>query len=307
MRAESNGMGNDSVHVQFSDSVNGSGTATMQIGTSSSAEVILQGGDSDTAVHNWGWADNGWNTLGANVYFASTGTHTVRIQQREDGAIIDQIVLSPDSYLSSPPGARDDDATILPATGGSTGGSGGTLPSPWVDADIGAVPIAGSAQYSNGVFSVGGSGADIWGTADAFNFVYQPLNGDGSIQARVVSVQRADVWSKAGLMIRETLDRNAKHALMMVSAAKGVAMQARPATGGTSVSVSGTTSAAPRWIRIVRSGDTLTGFESADGVTWTMVGSQSIPMATAVYIGIAVTSHNTSATTTAVIDNVTVN
>jgi regulation of enolase protein 1 (concanavalin A-like superfamily) len=188
----------------------------------------------------------------------------------------------------------------------SGGGGGSTLPPPWTDADIGAVPIAGSAGLANGLFTITASGADIWGTADAFHFVYQPLNGDGTITARVDSVQQADVWSKTGVMIRETLAANAKQANMLVSAAKGVALQWRPTTGGTSLNASGSTSAPPRWVRLARSGDTFTGYESADGNTWTQVSSQTITMAANVFVGLAVTSHNTSATTTSQIESVTV-
>ncbi len=115
LRAQNNSVSNDSVHVQFNDSVTSGGSPTMQIGTTGSAEVILQNGTSDTGDHSWGWADNGWGTLGDTVSFATTGSHTLRIQQREDGAIVDQIVLSPDTYLTSPPGPGDDDTTILPA------------------------------------------------------------------------------------------------------------------------------------------------------------------------------------------------
>jgi len=114
LRAQNNSFSNDSVHVQFSDSVNASGTVTMRIGSTSSAEVVLQNGPSGGADQGWGWADNGWGAPGAHVYFAATGAHTLRIQQREDGAIVDQIVLSPNTYLTSPPGGRQNDATILP-------------------------------------------------------------------------------------------------------------------------------------------------------------------------------------------------
>ena len=119
MRAQNNSTSNDSVHVQFSDSLSGAaGSATMRIGTTSSAEVVLQNGSSGSAPHNWGWADNGWGVLVVQIYFASTGTHTLRIQQREDGAIVDQVVLSPGSYLNGPPGPRLDDNTILQPAGG---------------------------------------------------------------------------------------------------------------------------------------------------------------------------------------------
>jgi phosphatidylserine/phosphatidylglycerophosphate/cardiolipin synthase-like enzyme len=117
MRAQDDLTSNDSVHVQFSDSVTSSGAATMQIGSTSSASVVLQDGTGDTGVHSWGWADNGWDAPGVPIYFAKTGTHTIRIQQREDGAIIDQIVLSPNTFLAAAPGPRDDDTTILPPSG----------------------------------------------------------------------------------------------------------------------------------------------------------------------------------------------
>jgi hypothetical protein len=119
LKAQDNFTGNDSVHVQFSRSVDSAGTPTWRIGTTSSAEVVLQNGSSDPSVSGWGWADNGWGTPGGNIYFDADGAQTVRVQQREDGAIVDEIVLSPDTYLSSPPGPRDNDATVLPENDGS--------------------------------------------------------------------------------------------------------------------------------------------------------------------------------------------
>ena len=118
MRAQGNSLSNDSVHAQFNDSVDSLGTVTMRIGTTSSAEFVLQNGSGGSPVHGWGWTENGWGSLGPNIYFAADGSHTIRIQQREDGAIVDQIVISPDSYLSNSPGTRQDDTTILAQNGG---------------------------------------------------------------------------------------------------------------------------------------------------------------------------------------------
>jgi cardiolipin hydrolase len=120
MRAQTNATSNDSVHVQFSDSADSLGTPLMRIGTASSAEVVLQDGPSGATPRNWGWGDNGWGMPGQPIYFSATGTHVIRVQQREDGPVVDQIVLSPDTYITSPPGPRRDDATILPSTGGSS-------------------------------------------------------------------------------------------------------------------------------------------------------------------------------------------
>ena len=113
MRAQQNSLSNDSVHVQLSGATTSSGAPYARIGTSSSAEVVLQAGPSGASPSSWGWTDNGWGALGAHIYFPSSGTYTIRVQQREDGAIIDQIVLSPDAFLTTAPGARRNDTTIL--------------------------------------------------------------------------------------------------------------------------------------------------------------------------------------------------
>jgi hypothetical protein len=113
LRAQNDSFSNDSVHVQFDDSVDASGKATMRIGSTSSAEVLLQNGPSGAADRSWGWADNGWGAPGVDVRFATSGVHTLRMQQREDGPIVDQIVLSPNTYLTTAPGPRQNDGTIL--------------------------------------------------------------------------------------------------------------------------------------------------------------------------------------------------
>jgi PKD repeat protein len=113
-KAANNFYGNDSVYVQFSDTVTTSGAAVYRIGTTSAAPVVLQS-CTGAAEQGWGWSDNGWCSLGANFRFSTTGTHTIRIQVREDGLAIDQIVLSPQTYLTSAPGALTNDRTLLAA------------------------------------------------------------------------------------------------------------------------------------------------------------------------------------------------
>jgi phosphatidylserine/phosphatidylglycerophosphate/cardiolipin synthase-like enzyme len=121
IRPQSSSRSNDSVHLQFNGSVDAMGTPIMRIGTTGSAAFILQGGSADTTGHSgWGWTDNGWDAQGAHVYFAHTGPQTVRVQPREDGAIVDQIVMSPSTYLTAAPGPRENDTTILPANSGNS-------------------------------------------------------------------------------------------------------------------------------------------------------------------------------------------
>jgi exonuclease III len=112
MRAERNFYGNDSVHVQFAGAVDLSGQPVYQIGSTNSMEVVLED-CSACGVSGWGWQDNGYGRLGSDVYFNTTGRHTIRIQTREDGALLDQIVLSPATYRTAAPGALKNDTVIL--------------------------------------------------------------------------------------------------------------------------------------------------------------------------------------------------
>jgi hypothetical protein len=108
---------NDSVFVQFDHSVDQAGAAIYRTGTSSAAQVSIED-CSGCGLSGWGWQDNAYGSLGSNIYFSTTGTQRVRIQRREDGLAIDQIVLSPRTYLTARPGATRNDATILPSGGG---------------------------------------------------------------------------------------------------------------------------------------------------------------------------------------------
>jgi len=184
--------------------------------------------------------------------------------------------------------------------------AGGGLPSPWVNGDVGSPSAAGNASYSSGTFTIEGDGSDIWGTSDQFHYVYQSLSGDGEIEARVASLENTNSWAKAGVMIRETLTGGSTHAMMVVTAGNGTAFQRRTSTGGSSSHTAGSSVTAPYWVRLVRSGDTFTGYESSNGSSWNEVGSATISMGTDVYVGLAVTSHSGGVLATSEMDSVTV-
>ncbi|HEX5736714.1 MAG TPA: PKD domain-containing protein [Blastocatellia bacterium] len=114
-KAQSDYWGNDSVFVQFSGSVTSSQTPAYRVGTTSAAEMNLED-CSGCGVQGWGWQDNGWGVgvMGPAIYFQTTGQQTIRVQVREDGLSIDQIVLSPGAYLNTSPGALKNDNMILP-------------------------------------------------------------------------------------------------------------------------------------------------------------------------------------------------
>jgi endonuclease/exonuclease/phosphatase family metal-dependent hydrolase len=163
-----------------------------------------------------------------------------------------------------------------------------TLPSGWTARDIGTV---GATGISSGTFNVEGAGADIWGSADGFQFAYTTLTGDGTVVSQVTGVTRVADWTKAGVMMRETLTAGSRHAMMLVSAGKGLAFQRRTSTGGTSTHTSGGSGTAPTWVKLKRAGSTFTAYRSPDGVNWTVVGSDTISMASTIYVGVAVSSH----------------
>jgi glucose/arabinose dehydrogenase len=116
-RAQNDSYNNDSVFVQFSGTVDQAGAPAFRIGTTAATGVVLEdcGG---CGVSGWGWQDNGYGTgvLGPTLTFASTGVQTIRIQRREDGISIDQIVLSAVTYLKTSPGTTKNDSRILPPT-----------------------------------------------------------------------------------------------------------------------------------------------------------------------------------------------
>ena len=161
-----------------------------------------------------------------------------------------------------------------------------------------------------GTYTMVGSGADIWAVnsveADEFHFAYKMLTGTGSMVAKVESVDNTNNWAKAGVMIRETLDPDSSHAMMVVTPGQGASFQRRPGTGATSLNTDDSEIVAPYWVKIERSiSGSFSGSISANGTTWTLVGTESIQMDSNVYIGLAVTAHDASAACQAVFTNVT--
>lgn len=392
-RAQADSPYNDSVHVQFSDSVDGGGAAHWRIGSAESQEYNLEDCFGCT-VQGWGWQDNAWptGTAAALIYFQNGGAHTMRVQVREDGLSLDQIVLSPSTYLNSAPGALRNDTTILPKSGGpaaaptvsaiaptsgtTAGGtsvtitgtgfvsgatvtlggtaatavtvvnstsvtattpahaagavsvvvrnpdaqfgtlpngftytSSNTLPSPWTNTDVGGPAPAGSATYSFGTFTLNGGGADIYGSADTFQFVYRPMSGDGQITARIDSMANtSDEYAVAGVMIRQSLLANAPEVSMLVTPTfSGRAKFRYRLTSGAATSSGGLPAGSitlPQWVRLVRTGTHIEGFRSDNGTTWFSIGSIDVDLGAGAQVGLVVNSHNTTTLCTAAVSNV---
>ena len=181
------------------------------------------------------------------------------------------------------------------------------LPGGWTAGDIGGPSLPGSSCYdaNSGTWTVDGGGADIWNTADQFRFTYQSFTGDGSVSAKVTSVQNTDPWAKAGVMFRASTDPSAVFADVMATPGNGVTFQWRDTYGTvpSSVNVPGIT--APVWVQLVRAGDAFSASYSTDGVTWTQIGTtQTMAMSTTALAGLAVTAHNNALLNSATFGNV---
>jgi len=184
----------------------------------------------------------------------------------------------------------------------------GALPPGWTDQDIGSPGLAGSATYTNGLWTVTGGGADIWGTADQFNFASTNYTGDGTMIVLVTSLQNTDPnsgWSKAGLMFRNDSTAGSVNVSIVATATQGVSFQWRSTAGGSSSFSQHGGLTAPVWLKLVRSSGNFTGYYSTDGSNWVQVGSQTVAMNNTVMAGLDVTAHNNSALNTATFTNFT--
>jgi aryl-phospho-beta-D-glucosidase BglC (GH1 family) len=184
-----------------------------------------------------------------------------------------------------------------------------SLPPPWSDTDIGSVGLSGSASpVGSGTFTVIGSGTDIANDYDGFHYAYIPWNGDGILVARVLSQTDTGGWAKAGVMFRQSLVAGSVESLTAITPANGCTFQYRSSTNGATTN-NGTTSgfAAPRWVKLVRSGTSYTGYEAPNTLplAWTQEGTAvSLSLSGSSCAGLAVSAENNSALSTAQFDSV---
>lgn len=186
----------------------------------------------------------------------------------------------------------------------------GSLPPPWQHQDIGSVGAPGSAAYATNTqtFTVTGSGVDIWGNADEFHFAYLDVSGDSEVVARVSSITDTFSWAKAGVMIRESLAPGSRNAFIALTPENGVEFQWRDLTSSSSFYVQGPIVSAPHWVRLTRTNNTFTAYNSTDGASWSQVGSQvTFTMASDSVIGLAVSAVNDGQLNTSSFDFVRVN
>ena len=178
------------------------------------------------------------------------------------------------------------------------------LPFAWTVASIGGASADADFDFTR--FAISGSGADIWGTSDAFALLGPGFSSSNmTVTARVLDVENTHPWAKAGVMLRQSGEANAAHVMVIVSPGRGIAMQWRATTGGTSMSTPSRAATAPAWVRLIRAGNVYTGQTSTDGVTWISLGTVTMSESFE-WGGLVVTSHDASKTATALFDDVSV-
>ena len=181
-----------------------------------------------------------------------------------------------------------------------------SLPAPWSSQDVGATGLTGSASYATGVFTICGAGADIWGAADAFQSVLQPISGDTQIVVRVRSLQNTNTFAKAGVMLRATTAADSAHVILDVRPNGSIEFMTRPTTAAATTFLSGGNQMPPTWLKLTRVGNLVTGFVSSDGSTWTQVGITTLYASAAAVVGMVVTSRDSGQLNTSTFDNVAV-
>jgi YVTN family beta-propeller protein len=180
--------------------------------------------------------------------------------------------------------------------------------------DVGRVLVPGSTSLNStsGLYTITASGDDIYFNADGFHFAQTRITGDGEIRARVNSQTNTNDWAKAGVMIRETLTAGSRHSTVFTTPAStgnGFGIVSRLALDGATTYQGPRPMNAPpnNWVRLVRSGNTLTGFASSNGTNWTQIGTTTFSgLSPTLYFGLVVTATDDYAATTSVstFDNV---
>ena len=180
-----------------------------------------------------------------------------------------------------------------------------TLPGGWTSRAIGSSG-QGNASEVDGTWTLQSQGGDIWDRQDTFQFASQTLSGDGVVTACVDSLTNTDPWSKAGVMLRSGTNVDAVHASVFITPSNGVAFLRRLQSGGASTDTHGAQAAAPYCLRLTRTGNVVVALASADLSTWTEIRRDTVALGNEVLVGLAASSHSSTASVNAVFSHVSV-
>jgi hypothetical protein len=185
----------------------------------------------------------------------------------------------------------------------------GAAATSWTGMDIGVAPSPGSSQLDeSGVALLTSSGEDVGGTSDSLHYLYQLMNGDGEIVARVLNMGGTNQFAKAGIMLRDGLSAGSRNLALLLTAGQEIGCQWRTVSNGhTGHDLAGQTGSVPYWVKIVRSGNWVGGYCSADGNTWKLMGWQNLDgLAQQVYVGLLAANNGGTGTTMATFDQMAI-
>ena len=171
-----------------------------------------------------------------------------------------------------------------------------------VTGDIASIP----AYHIPTMYTIRATGEDLWNTSDSGHFSHVSVTGDFTAEITVDSLDAVHVWTKSGLMVRESLAANSRHAFLFTTGANGVNFSKRLETDGLSTRVAGPDLSYPIRFRTQRSGNTISHFYH-DGSGWQALGNETLDLGNEVYVGIAVSSKIATEFTTVKISNFNVN
>jgi beta-glucosidase len=182
--------------------------------------------------------------------------------------------------------------------------------------DVGKVGLPGYSEFNGKAFTMEGEGHDIGGMDDSFHFAYAPMTGDGTITARIIRPMSSQ-WTKPGVMMRETLDADSRHASVLLIPHWSGALVTRSKKGGETTLhkarylgekhvIKKNRLSTPYWLRLIRFRNRFTGYMSSDGYNWRDLGSAEIPMAQTFYVGLPACSQLNKVTTTVTYDHVSI-
>ena len=232
-----------------------------------------------------------------------TGTFAnVKVTRFEAGAVL------PDAGTPGSGGGGD---------GGITGGDGplpsGALPAGWSIDNLGT-PLPGAATFRGGRFNLAGGGRDIWARSDHGIFVHRRINGDAEITGRLLGVQPTNQHAKVGLMIRASLEADDVNTMWLAKPndppnggiVQGLSFQWRPARAENSTARNQRFIFPPQTLRLARKGPNVEASVLIAQDKWFVVWRQALDLPEAIYVGLAVTSHDQNLIATGLVENVTV-
>ena len=266
----------------------GGGTTTTATGSGNTSAWVRIDRRGSTIVASWSADGSTWTAIGTDTVSVNDSLYIGLV-------VASRTIVAPVQVL------------FTGVQAASLVNYGGPLPGGWASQDIGGPAQPGTAAFDAGTFGIRGGGADIAGSWDQFHYAYRAADGDVDIVARVRDLGNIDGQSKAGVMVRDSLTGNGAHASMLITASGASIFRRRPDGGASTTDTPGPPrNSSPVWVKLSVRDGVVTSSWSADGSSWTVVGTETVTLPSPFYVGLPVTSRNDAATVTTNIDGVTV-